>query len=43
MAKKTKSGRKSAYSVRKGAASKLFDFKGIRKFVAGIGKKLSLF
>lgn len=42
MAKKTKS-RNSAYRVRKGAASRLFDLSGVKKFVAGIGKKLNLF
>ncbi|GEM_PF-5070576 len=43
MAKKTKSSRKSAYAVRKGAASKLFDFKEIRKFVSNLGRKLNFF
>ena len=40
--KKGKS-RKFAYRSRKGVASRLFDFKGVKKFFEGVGKKLNLF
>lgn len=43
MAKKTKSGKKFSYKVRKGAAKQFFSVQGIRKFVAGIGRKLNFF
>lgn len=42
MARKTKS-RKFAYRGRKGAVSRLFEFSGVKKLVAGIGRKLNLF